>query len=74
MKNGERLALAAAEFDVFVTMDRNFEFQQNLGALPIAVLVIEVVSNRLQHLAPIVPAILKGLDDIPPRSLRRIGA
>ena len=36
IKNGKLLGLAAAEFDVFLTMDRNLEFQQNLAALPIA--------------------------------------
>jgi uncharacterized protein DUF5615 len=30
IKNGELLALAPAEFDVFVTVDRNLSFQQNL--------------------------------------------
>lgn len=37
IKNGKLLALAAARFDVFVTADRNLEFQQNLAALPIAI-------------------------------------
>jgi predicted nuclease of predicted toxin-antitoxin system len=74
VKNGQLLALAGAEFDAFLTMDRNLEFQQNLAALPIAVLVVEAVSNRLEDLAPMVPAILKELQHIPPRSLRRVGA
>lgn len=30
IKNGELLALAAAELDIFVTLDRNLFFQQNL--------------------------------------------
>jgi hypothetical protein len=32
--NGELLALASQQFDVFVTLDRNLAFQQNLGILP----------------------------------------
>ncbi len=47
IKNGKLLELAAAEFDVFLTMDRNLEFQQNPATLPIAVLVVEAVSNRM---------------------------
>ena len=74
VKNGELLGLAAAEFDVFLTMDRNLEFQQNLAALPIAVLVVEAVSNRMEHLVAMVPAILNELNHLPPRSLRRVGA
>ena len=68
------LALAAAKFEAFLTMDGNLEFQQNLAALPIAVLVIEAPSNRLEHLAPLVPAILKELNHLPPNGLRRVGA
>jgi hypothetical protein len=36
IKNGELLALAAQEVDVFVTVDRNLSFQQNVAALSIA--------------------------------------
>lgn len=32
IKNGELLALAATSFDVFITVDRNLSFQQNLSA------------------------------------------
>lgn len=74
IKNGKLLALAAARFDVFLTMDGNLEFQQNLATLPIAVLVVEAVSNRLGHLLPLVPGILKELNHLPPKSLRRVGA
>lgn len=40
IKNGELLALAAEQFDVFVTVDRNLSGQQNLGSFPIAVIVL----------------------------------
>lgn len=73
VKNGRLLGLAAAEFDVFLTMDSNLEFQQNLSALPIAVLVITAVSNRMEHLIPMVPMILQELNHIPPRFLRKVG-
>jgi hypothetical protein len=33
-ENGELLALASKHFDVFVTVDQNLSFQQNLGSLP----------------------------------------
>jgi hypothetical protein len=31
VKNGELLALASEQFDIFLTVDRNLSFQQNLG-------------------------------------------
>ena len=74
IKNGELLGLAAAEFDVLLTMDGNLEFQQNVATLPIGVLVVEAVSNRMEHLVPLIPRILKELSEIPSKSLRRIGA
>ena len=74
VKNGKLLALAATKFDVFLTMDRNLEFQQNLAALPIAILVIQAISNRMEHLVPLVPAILRELNHLPSKALRRVGA
>src|SRR5439155_1133950 len=51
INNGELLALASGQFDVFVTVDRNLSFQQNVGALPIAVVVLQAKSNRLSDLS-----------------------
>ena len=74
VKNGKLLALAAMRFDLFLTADRNLEFQQNLSTLPISVLVLRARNNRIQALAPLVPEVLKALDHIPPRTLRNVGA
>ena len=74
VKNGKLLALAATKFDVFLTMDKNLEYQQNMATLPVAVLVLEAVSNRIEHLAPLVPSVLKELNHLPPRTLRRVDA
>lgn len=59
--NGELLALAAKEFDVFVTADRNLSFQQNLPAFAIAVIVLRAKSNRLSELRPLVPELLASI-------------
>jgi hypothetical protein len=56
--DGDLLPLVAAEFDVFITVDRNLPFQQNLAALDLAVLVLVARSNRLGDLQPLVPLIL----------------
>lgn len=61
VKNGELLALAAKEFDVFVTVDRNLSFQQNLPAFAIAVIVLRASSNRLSDLKPLVPELLAAI-------------
>ena len=61
IKNGELLALAAREFDVFVTVDRNLSFQQNLSGLPIGVIVLRARSNRLADLMGLVPGLLDAI-------------
>jgi hypothetical protein len=47
VKNGELLALASEHFEVFVTVDQNLSFQQNVRALRIAVIVLHGRTNRL---------------------------
>lgn len=73
IRNGKLLALAATRFDVFLTADQNLEFQQNLSALPLPVLVLVALSNRMESIEPLVPELLIALESCPPRSLRRIG-
>ncbi|MCC6532655.1 MAG: hypothetical protein IT531_08910 [Burkholderiales bacterium] len=58
IKNGELLALAPQQFDVFLTVDRNLSFQQNLPAVSIAVIVLRARSNRLADLQPLVQELL----------------
>ena len=48
---------AAEAFDVFVTMDRNLPYQQNLKVLDLAVVVIHAVSNAFVDVAPLMPEV-----------------
>ncbi|MEI9931757.1 MAG: DUF5615 family PIN-like protein [Rhizomicrobium sp.] len=57
IKNGALLALASEQFDVFLTVDRNLSFQQNLTGR-LAVIVLRAKSNRLADLRPLVPRLL----------------
>lgn len=67
-KNGELLALASQQFDVFVTVDRNIGFQQNLTALTITVLILRAPTNRLADLRRLVPNLLTAIADAKPGS------
>jgi hypothetical protein len=73
-RNGAFLQLAAAEFDALLTADQNLEHQQNLGALPIAVIVLVAPTKRIQSPRPLVPALLQTLQTLAPRRLVRVGA
>ena len=72
IKNGRLLALAAADFDVLLTADKGIEYQQNISALPIAVLIVLARSNRMEDIVPAVPAILAALAELQPRMLRKV--
>ena len=73
IKNGELLALAAREFDVFVTVDRNLSFQQNLAAFTIAVIVLRASSNRLADLKPLVPELLARIPSVKKGAVEYVG-
>ena len=72
VKNGELLARAAVEFDALVTVDKNLQYQQNINALPIAVIVLHARSNELPYLTPLIPKLEEVLLDLLPRTLVRI--
>jgi predicted nuclease of predicted toxin-antitoxin system len=61
IKDGELTRLAAEHFDVFVTVDRNLSFQQNLSAYTFAVIVLCAKTNRLADLRTLVPELLEML-------------
>jgi hypothetical protein len=73
LKNGELLGRSVNRFDVFLTADQNLRYQQNLGALPIAVAVLAAKSNRIEVLRPLIPKLLAALSSLQPCTLVQIG-
>lgn len=57
LKNGTLLREAAAQYDVLLTVDRNLEYQQSFADLPIAVVVVEVPSNDIVDIRPLMPRV-----------------
>jgi len=57
--NGQLLMLAAEQFDIFLTVDRNLTFQQNLVAFSIAVVVLRAKTNRFADLRPLVSEVAR---------------
>jgi hypothetical protein len=51
-KNTALLQLAAAEFDVFLTVDQGIPYQQNLQGLDLALVIIKAPSNDINDLRP----------------------
>lgn len=53
LKNGELLTAAAnAGFEVFVTVDRNLAYQQNISKLALPVVVLHAKSNKISDIIP----------------------
>ena len=59
--------------DVFPTADQNLEYQQNLSALPLAVMVLVVKNIRIGSINPLIPELLLALQNHVPVSLRKVG-
>ena len=73
IENGQLLARAEKQFDVFITADRNLSFQQPLPRFQIKVVVLHGRSNRLSDLKLLVPKILAELRNQRSSRLVRIG-
>jgi hypothetical protein len=73
IKNGALLALASQHFDVFVTVDRNLSFQQNLNTFSIAVVVLQAKTNRLADLRPLLPGLLAAIRSATPGATQSVG-
>jgi predicted nuclease of predicted toxin-antitoxin system len=62
IKNGALLRLIqAADFDVFVTIDGNLEYQQNLRAIKFAIVVLSAPDNTFDTLSPLMPKVIEAL-------------
>ena len=75
LKNGDLQTEAeTAKFDVFLTADQGIEYQQNLTARKISIVVFCAKSNRLKDLLPHIPACLAHIRSIKPGQIVRIDA
>ena len=73
IENGELLALASEHFDIFLTVDRNLAFQQNVPALTLAVIVLRAPTNRLADLRRLIPTLLTALAAAEPGAVTTVG-
>ncbi len=73
IKNGNLLALAAPEFDVFLTIDQNIKYQQNLKNFSIGIILLIARNNRLKTLLPLMADAKEALGKIKTGDFIRIG-
>jgi cold shock CspA family protein/predicted nuclease of predicted toxin-antitoxin system len=73
LKNGELMARAeTAGFEAFVTVDANLESQQNLAQSGLRLVLVHDLSNTLEDLLPLVPAVLAAIDTATPGQVVRV--
>ena len=72
-RNGALLELMVAQrFEALLTVDQSIEFQQNVGASGIGVVVF-ATTNRLKELRPLVAQMLRALAVLKPGELLKVG-
>ena len=71
-KNGELMRLMTGQFEVFVTIDQNLTYQQNLSNAAVAVVMLAAPDNRLKTLKPLIPQVQETLKTIKPGDIVRV--
>jgi hypothetical protein len=75
LRNGALLLrIAAARFEVFVTADRNLQFQQNLTAVPFGGVVLNAQSTAIEDLVPLILGLRHEIGRVRPGEVRRVAA
>ncbi|HEV7425850.1 MAG TPA: hypothetical protein VGQ46_05745 [Thermoanaerobaculia bacterium] len=74
-KNGALLRLAeSAGFDAFLTADQSLQFQQNLTNSKLRIIVFQAVSNRIEHIRPLVARAIAALREMAEGEIRIISS
>ncbi|CDH47576.1 conserved hypothetical protein [Candidatus Contendobacter odensis Run_B_J11] len=74
IKNGELLRRASRICEVFITLDRNLEFQQNTKVLPFGVVILCARSNRIADLTPYIESLLEAANRVTPGQIEKVRA
>jgi predicted nuclease of predicted toxin-antitoxin system len=64
IKNGELITLADEQFDLFITIDKNLSYQQNLKRLRMAVVLISVPNNKVDTILKRAPELVALITDM----------
>lgn len=70
--NGQLFRRISGDFDVFVTIDKSIEHQQNLTAYDIAFVLLRVVSNDIVDIEPVLPRLFARWSELEKRKLLTI--
>ncbi|MEO8085779.1 MAG: DUF5615 family PIN-like protein [Bacteroidota bacterium] len=56
LRNGQLMKVAIEQgFDMLLTIDKNLEFQQNLKAYQISIVIFDVPRSKIELILPLIP-------------------
>ncbi len=73
-KNGALLRRAASEFHILLTVDQGIPYQQNIGGLSLALVIIKAPSNDINDLRPKMSEVLRVLETIQPGQVVQVAS
>lgn len=63
LKNGELLKIASENnFDYFLTLDKNLQYQQNIRKTKIAIIIFDVSTSKIEEIKPLIPKFIKQIN------------
>ncbi len=71
--DSDLIRIAEGEFDIFITLDSNLIFQQNLEIKNIAIIVLRAVNSRYETLQPLIADTLNAIDAARPGKVTIVG-
>ena len=72
LKDGPLLNLAQEQFDVFVTIDRRLEQQQELGKFRLGFVIARVPSNEISSYQPVFAALREAAENVKTGEVRSV--
>ncbi len=68
-ENGQLLRRVSGAFEVFITIDKSIQHQQNLASLDIAFVLLRVRSNDIVDIEPLIPRLFARWHELKPATL-----
>ena len=68
-KNGQLLRRISGDFNVFITIDKSIQHQQNLASFDISFALLRVLSNDIVDIEPVLPRLFARWHELRPGTL-----
>ena len=72
-KNGQLLRRIAGDFNIFITIDKSIQYQQNLASFDISFALLRVTTNDISDIEPLLPRLFARWHELKPGTLLIIG-